>query len=158
MSGNLTPDTANALLNAAQTQSAASAQKLADAKTLAKIEETAKEFEAVFISAMMKPMFEGIKSDGAFKGGKGEEIFQGMMIQEYGKLMSRNGAVGIADSVKKQLIEIQGLQVEPAATTQTTGTLPPAINTSTTSKATETQATPHMDELAKHLNDMIIGE
>ena len=92
------------------------------------------------------------------EGGKGEEIFHGMMIQEYGKLMSKNDAVGIADSVKRQLIEIQGLQLEPTATTQTTGTLLQITNTSTTNKTAETQTTPHMDELAKHLNDMIIGE
>ncbi len=133
MSGNLTPDTTSALLQASQSHANISAAKLSNSKDLAAIEETAKEFEAVFISAMMKPMFEGTQAEGAFGGGKGEEIFQGMIIQEYGKMMSKSGGIGIADDVKAKLIEIQGLKVLES----TSG---------------------DMDMAAKQLNNMKIGE
>lgn len=74
------------------------------------IEFVAKEFEAVYISEMMKPMFEGIKTDGPFGGGKGEEIFRGILLQEYGKMMAETGQIGIADAVKDELIRMQGMQ------------------------------------------------
>ncbi|PZQ48476.1 MAG: flagellar biosynthesis protein FlgJ [Micavibrio aeruginosavorus] len=72
-----------------------------------KIEETAKDFEAMFVTEMLRPMFEGIKPDETFGGGKGEEIFSGMMLDEYGKSIAQSGTLGIADLVKAQLIEMQ---------------------------------------------------
>lgn len=74
---------------------------------LKRLEETAQDFEAVFITEMMKPMFEGIKTDGQFGGGKGEEVFRGFMLQEYGKTMAATGTFGIADHVKAAMIQLQ---------------------------------------------------
>ena len=76
-------------------------------KNMEQIEDAAKEFEAVFLSEMIKPMFSGIKTDGMFGGGKSEETFRGLMIQEYGKQIAETGGVGIADHVKAALIRIQ---------------------------------------------------
>ena len=71
------------------------------------IETAAKEFEAVFITEMMKPMFEGIETDGTFGGGKGEEVFRGVLIDEYGKMLSKTGQLGIADKIKAEMIRMQ---------------------------------------------------
>ncbi len=71
------------------------------------IEKAAKEFEAVFLSSMLKPMFEQIEVDGVFGGGKGEEVFRGLMVQEYGKMIADNHSVGIAEQVKAEMIRIQ---------------------------------------------------
>lgn len=71
------------------------------------IEKVAKDFEAVFLSEMFKPMFKGIKPDPMFGGGKGEEVFQGLMIQEYGKIVAERGGVGLADHVKAEIIRLQ---------------------------------------------------
>lgn len=79
-----------------------------------KIEESAREFEAVFISEMIKPMFEGLKTDGMFGGGKAEEVFRSIMLQEYGKAIASTNTIGIADHVKAELIKAQ------AGETQTT--------------------------------------
>lgn len=84
--------------------------KLEDAlseKELAKVEEAAKEFEAVFISEMMKPMFEGIKPDPVFGGGSAEKTYKGMMLQEYGKSIVEAGGIGIAEHVRAELIKAQ---------------------------------------------------
>lgn len=78
-----------------------------DLNNLKKVEETANEFEAVFVTEMMKPMFEGLETDGTFGGGKGEEIFRGMMLEQYGKQVVKNGGFGIADHVKEQLLRLQ---------------------------------------------------
>lgn len=71
------------------------------------IEEAAQDFEAVFITEMLKPMFKGIETDGMFGGGKGEEIFRGQMLQEYGKIMAENGGIGLADQIKQEMIRMQ---------------------------------------------------
>lgn len=90
------------------------AEKL-DAKTLKKIDEAAVEFEAVFITEMMKPMFEGLEVDPMFGGGKGEEVFRDFALVEYGKSMARSSTLGIADMVRDQLIRLQSAQM-PAST------------------------------------------
>jgi Rod binding domain-containing protein len=72
-----------------------------------KIDAAARDFEAVFLSSMMKPMFEGIEPDPLFGGGNGEEIFQDLMLDEYGKNMAANGGVGIADMVRAEMIRQQ---------------------------------------------------
>jgi flagellar protein FlgJ len=104
---NSSPSATTALMNYTQADLSIAAQKAKDAQQLAKAEEAAKEFEAVFISEMMKPMFEGISTDGAFGGGKGEEVFRSMLLQEYGKLMAQSNSIGLADQVKQQIILMQ---------------------------------------------------
>ncbi len=76
-------------------------------KTLKKIDESAKDFEAMFISEMIKPMFEGLKTDGPFGGGKGEEIFRGLLVQEYGKILSHSGGIGMSPQIREQMIQLQ---------------------------------------------------
>jgi Rod binding domain-containing protein len=78
-----------------------------DSRTMKAIEESARDFEAVFLSAMLKPIFEQIEVDNNFGGGKGEEVFRGLMVQEYGKMISETGTIGIAEHVKAELIRIQ---------------------------------------------------
>lgn len=107
----LSPSASTVLMNATQgdiahaTQMAKSA--MSKAQQLEKAEEASKEFEAVFIAEMLKPMFEDISTDGMFGGGKGEEVFRGMLLQEYGKSMAENGGFGLADQVKQQMILMQ---------------------------------------------------
>lgn len=77
---------------------------------LSRLEAAAREFEAVFITEMLKPMFSGLEVDPMFGGGKGEEIFRGMMLTEYGKMLSQTGGIGIAEKVQEELIRIQEAQ------------------------------------------------
>lgn len=104
------PDLSASMYQASQgaMASAADAAKgAAKAKDDAKITQAAKDFEAMFITEMMKPMFEGLKPDDFFGGGKGEEIFQGFMLEEYGKLMAETGQLGIGDALKAEMIKMQ---------------------------------------------------
>jgi len=86
---------------------AQNAQKLPSGMNVEKLEKAAQEFEAVFISEMMKPMFAGIKTDGTFGGGKGEEVFRSMLVQEYGKNIAQTRSLGIADHIKAAMIQMQ---------------------------------------------------
>lgn len=109
-------DTSLALMQAAQgnVQALASQTKnIRNDKDEARIDAAAKDFEAMFMTEMMKPMFESIKPDPRFGGGKGEEVFRGFMLQEYGKLVAETGQIGIADAVKQELIRMQELADNP---------------------------------------------
>ena len=40
-------------------------------------------------------------------GGQGEDMFRGMLIQEYGKKMASGPGIGIADQLQKVMIQMQ---------------------------------------------------
>ena len=104
---NMHQDTTIALLKATQGVGESSAKKLKEARHLEKIAGVAEEFEAVFIAEMMKPMFEGLSTEEPFGGGQTEEIFRGMLLQEYDSVIAKTGHLGIADAVKHELIKTQ---------------------------------------------------
>ena len=100
--------TASQIADTAATSNKAAALK--NAKDRAALEQAAQEFEAVFVTQMLKPMFEGIKTDARFGGGKGEEIFRGFMLEEYGKMIAARGDLGIADAIKTEMLRMQAEQ------------------------------------------------
>lgn len=119
---NISPDTSIAVMQASQGQREVVASSLKNAsrsKDVQRLDEVAKDFEAMFITEMMKPMFEGIKPDPMFGGGKTEEVFHGILLQEYGKLMAETGQLGIADNIKAELIRMQESSIDVSANDQT---------------------------------------
>ncbi len=100
----LNPETA---FNVMQQSQVRSPLTLENSSSDARIQKAAEEFEAVFFAEMMKPMFEGLEPNETFGGGKGEEIFSGMMIQEYGKEIAKRDITGIQTAVRNALIEMQ---------------------------------------------------
>lgn len=78
-----------------------------DAMQMAKIDETAQEFEAVFISEMLQHMFAGIEVNEEFGGGHGEEMFRSLLVDEYGKLMAKAGGIGVADHIRQEILQLQ---------------------------------------------------
>jgi len=73
-----------------------------------KMTKAAKDFEAMFMSQMLQPMFEGLEVDGSFGGGHGEETMRGFLVQEYGKAMATGTDFGLSDAVKSEMIRLQG--------------------------------------------------
>ena len=69
----------------------------------------AQEFEAFFISQMLSAMFSGVKTPAPFGGGAGEDAFKGMLMDEYGKLLSRTGGIGLAAPLQVEIMRLQGL-------------------------------------------------
>lgn len=67
----------------------------------------AEEFEAVFLAQMMAHMFEGISTDGPFSGGQAEQVYRTLLTNEYGRLASGAGGLGIADQVMSEILRIQ---------------------------------------------------
>ncbi len=92
----------------AEDERAISALKAAGrGRDIEKINAAAEDFEAQFTTSMLQPMFEDIQVDPMFGGGKGEEMFRGLILGEYGKLMARTGQLGVADMVRHQMLQIQ---------------------------------------------------
>ena len=71
---------------------------------------TAEDFEAFFLSSMFQTMFEGVKTNGPFGGGHGEDMFRSMLTQEYGKSVAKAGGIGLSDAVYKQILLMQEKQ------------------------------------------------
>jgi Rod binding domain-containing protein len=74
----------------------------------AQIAKTAQEFESVFLSQMLQPMFDGLKTDGTFGGGFAEEIYRGLMLENIGRDMAATGGIGLADAVMAEMVRMQG--------------------------------------------------
>ncbi len=72
-----------------------------------KIKETAQEFEAVFVSEMLRPMFDSIKTSEMFGGGNSEKVYRDMQVEEYGKAIAKAGGIGLADAVMREMIKMQ---------------------------------------------------
>lgn len=83
--------------------------KVAGAKgiTMERIEATAKEFEAQFISQMLESMFSTTDAKESLGGSEAEETYQSLMIEEYGKVISRSGGIGISDQIKRAMLQMQ---------------------------------------------------
>lgn len=67
-------------------------------------------FEAFFLTQMLEHMFKGVPTDGYFGGGYGEGVYRSLMLQEYGRVLSKAGGIGIADMVGRELIRLQEAQ------------------------------------------------
>lgn len=82
------------------------AQALANRK-IEDIDAAAKDFEAVFITQMIQQMFADVDVDPLFGGGNAEDVFKTFLFDEYGKILSNAGGIGVAESVKRELLKIQ---------------------------------------------------
>lgn len=67
----------------------------------------AEELEGVFLHSLVKQMFSGIKTDGAFGGGFGEETWRSMQAEQLAQSMAEAGGVGLADHILGDLIAVQ---------------------------------------------------
>lgn len=69
----------------------------------ARIDGVATEFEAVFLSQIVRGMSTGLGPDGLF----GKEPFGSLLADEYARLLARAGGIGIADATRRELLRLQ---------------------------------------------------
>ena len=75
---------------------------------LTRMQNTAREFEAMFVSKMLDTATAGLHSKGAFFGGKAEESFRSVLNEHYGKAVANAGSgLGVADIVLREMIRLQ---------------------------------------------------
>lgn len=75
-----------------------------------RMRETAEQFEASFLSQMLKPMFEGLSTDGMFGGGEAEATWRTFLIDAMAQQTVRAGGIGLADTVMAEMIRMQSEQ------------------------------------------------
>ena len=77
----------------------------------AKIQATAQDFESMFLTEMLQQMFSGTESDELTGDPESQEVYQSMMVEQYGKIIARAGGIGVADYVTRTMLQTQ--EVKP---------------------------------------------
>lgn len=72
-----------------------------------RMRKTAEQFETSFLSQMLRPMFEGLSTDGPFGGGQAEATWRSFMIDAMAEQTVRAGGIGLADHVMTQMLKMQ---------------------------------------------------
>jgi Rod binding domain-containing protein len=89
------------------TPTAPTAAQLAD-PGVAKIWKAAQDFEAMTLSALLKPMFDTVDlAHNPLGGGDGEATWAPMLVDEYAKQMTQRGGMGLAVPVFQQMLRMQ---------------------------------------------------
>jgi peptidoglycan hydrolase FlgJ len=76
-------------------------------RRLRSIDAAARDFEAMFLSQMLSPVFDGLQTDNPFGGGFGEEMYGTFLVEEIGKAAARGRGLGIADAVRREMLRAQ---------------------------------------------------
>lgn len=99
----LKPLEENAVQSSGQTEAS---QKREDAK----LDEACRMFEAMFLNMLWKEMRGTVDKGELFNGGFGEEMFSDMLDQAVSENSVKNGSMGIADMLKRQLTQQIGIR------------------------------------------------
>jgi peptidoglycan hydrolase FlgJ len=73
----------------------------------AKMQRTAQDFEAVFLTQMFELMSQGLQSDEMFGGGHAEELTRSMLNDQYGKAVAKAGGIGVSDAIYREMVRLQ---------------------------------------------------
>jgi len=78
---------------------------------IAKTRKSAQDFEAMVLGEMLQPMFKTVDtSKGLFGGGQGEATWKPMLVEEMAKSIAKQGGLGIADAVMKEMLRMQEMK------------------------------------------------
>jgi len=102
----LAPVNAQSLVAGAVGNAAGGASSVSPA-TLKKIDAVATDFEAVFLTEMLGPMFSGDDMTAYFGGGTAGDVYKGYLLTALGKSMAEAGGIGIGQQVKQELLKLQ---------------------------------------------------
>jgi peptidoglycan hydrolase FlgJ len=73
----------------------------------AKADAAAKDFESLFLAQMLESMFGESLGDDLFGDAETNEVYKGLMMEEYGRQIANAGGIGIADYLKRELLKAQ---------------------------------------------------
>lgn len=76
----------------------------------AEAREVARQFESVFLGQLFEQMSMGLKTDGTFGGGPSEGIYRSYLNNAIADQVARNGGIGIADAVYREILKLQEAQ------------------------------------------------
>ena len=92
------------------TQATPAPMSAAELAKRGQIKQTAQKFEASFLSVMLQEMFAGTETSAPFGGGPGESMFKSFLTEAMAKKISAGGGIGVADSVQREMLKMQGLR------------------------------------------------
>lgn len=67
-----------------------------------KLKEACDGFEEIFVHKLIQVMRESTDKDTLLNGGRGEEIFQDMLDENYAKIITQSRALGLSDLIFEQ--------------------------------------------------------
>jgi Rod binding domain-containing protein len=77
------------------------------------IHATAQKFEASFLTTVLQTMFQSVSTAPPFGGGEGEDMWKSFLAESMARSMARRGGVGVAGSVEREMLRLQGLSDAP---------------------------------------------
>jgi flagellar protein FlgJ len=69
-----------------------------------------RQFEQMFMSQMLTPMFAGLDADGPFGGGNGEQMMRSFQIDAFAQSIVSRGGIGLAQNVAREILRLQEKQ------------------------------------------------
>ena len=94
---------------AAVPAAAATTPSPAETAKRAAIAKASKDFESSFLSVMLGQMFKDVNTSAPFGGGPGEDAFKSFMTDAMAKQVVKSGGIGLAPTVQKEMLKLQGL-------------------------------------------------
>ncbi len=70
--------------------------------------EAARQFEAVFLQQMLKPMFASVGHDPLFGGGNEGAIYRDFLVDALARALAQAGGIGIAKAVEGEIARLRG--------------------------------------------------
>lgn len=80
-----------------------SANNDAKERQLAKLRESTREFEAIYVMEMYKAMRKTVPDDGLFQASRSEEMFREMMDMELARETAKDEGMGIGEAMYNQM-------------------------------------------------------
>ena len=79
----------------------------------AALRKVAQEFESLLLNLVMKTMREARFGDGLFDS-QGEQVFQGMLDQQYAQSLAGSKGIGLADMIVNQVKQLESMGIKKA--------------------------------------------
>ncbi|MCP5366052.1 MAG: rod-binding protein [Hyphomicrobiales bacterium] len=98
---------ARASVAAGRAPAAPQAARDLSAAEVARARKVAQDFEAFFLSQALQPMFAELTPEQPFGGGNAEQMWRSLQVEEYGKAIARQGGIGLADSIMREMLKVQ---------------------------------------------------
>ncbi|MFN7039098.1 MAG: hypothetical protein ACK4OM_06005 [Alphaproteobacteria bacterium] len=81
--------------------------KITPKHDLNKIKETAAEYKSVFLSKMLNIVFENVNFNPLAPKDSKSEIFKSMLVDEYGKAISKSSTFNLDEHITRKLMQLQ---------------------------------------------------
>jgi Rod binding domain-containing protein len=79
------------------------------------LEKTVSNFEAVYMGQMLSQMYTDIDPNSEFGGGVGEEMFRGLLTEQYAQKITKDGNGPLSGVLEREMLRMQAVASNPRA-------------------------------------------